>query len=421
MLVEKLLLHVLITVAPILLYNFFIENKNIKIKSAICGLLQGIAASLCMIFPVDVFGLSWDLRYIPLVMAFLYSGPVAGGIVFASIVITRTFIGGETLPLGYISAVVAVIVPLYYSKRFLGFNVENRVRLAVLIGLWPGLVQLGILCTWVYFVGTAMNRGLEMLFYIVIFGFINLACIGLVAKLSEMTIERQMLKEEVRRAEKFNTLGELAASIAHEVRNPLTVVKGFLQLMHQKEQGQNRDYLTLVLSELGRAESIITDYLNFAKPQFEKVENFSLKDLILDVHQLIEPLANQQGVELKCTIQSEVHLFADRNQIKQALVNIIKNAIEASEQSGLITITLSKEDEFVHISIQDNGKGMTEDQLQRIGTLFYTTKDKGTGLGTMVSLKIIESLQGKMTYDSKEGVGTTVSIVLPVLKNIQVY
>ncbi|WP_389357348.1 ATP-binding protein [Cytobacillus spartinae] len=413
MLAEKLLLHVLIIFAPILIYSFFIENKGKQINSYICGLLQGGTALLCMTFPVYNFELYWDLRYVPLVLAFLYSGPIAGGIVFLFILGTRTFIGGEALLFGYISAIISVIVPFAYSilNRFWKKSPRKRILTAITIGFWPAVMQLGILIFWFVFNPSAVNFS-ELISYILIFGFINILAIGFAAKLNEMIIERIMMKQEIRRAEKFNTLGELAASIAHEVRNPLTVVKGFLQLMQQKEKGENYQYLTLVLGELGRAEAIINDYLSFAKPQYEKKEKFLIKGLLLDVQQLLEPLALKQGVELRSILDSDQLLLADRDQFKQAIVNIIKNAIEATNNGGEVIITLEEKNDMVRIRIKDSGKGMTKDQLSRLGTLFYTTKDKGTGLGTMVSIRIIESMNGKISYRSEEGSGTEVTIQL---------
>jgi two-component system sporulation sensor kinase B len=222
------------------------------------------------------------------------------------------------------------------------------------------------------------------------------------------------MKVEIQRTEKLNTLGELAASIAHEVRNPLTVVKGFLQLMQQDERGKNYDYLSLVLSELGRAEAIINDYLNFAKPQFEKLEEFSLVHVLSEVKMLLEPFAVKQGVQLESSLDtSNFHLLTDRNQLKQALVNLIKNAIEATPEGGKVTITYKHKDHHAYIYITDTGKGMDHEQLARIGTLFYTTKDKGTGLGTSVSLRIIETMKGKVSYQSKLGIGTQVTMILP--------
>jgi two-component system sporulation sensor kinase B len=184
--------------------------------------------------------------------------------------------------------------------------------------------------------------------------------------------------------------------------------------MQQEEKGKHYEYLSLVLSELDRAESIISDYLNFAKPKFEKIEAFLLKEVLTEVVMLLEPLAAKQGVQLESELDSSgFTLITDRNQLKQALVNLIKNAIEATSEGGKVSVHNKVDSNHASILIVDTGKGMTPEQLSRIGTLFYTTKDKGTGLGTSVSLRIIETMNGKVSYKSVPGVGTEVRMVLP--------
>lgn len=289
--------------------------------------------------------------------------------------------------------------------------------LTTLIGGWSLILCYFSLHVFRYFEGNIFKLDFNIPDLLMI-GLIATIAIALAAKLNEGMIERNKMKDEIQRAEKLNTLGELAASIAHEVRNPLTVVKGFLQLMQQQEAGKNYEYLSLVLSELGRAESIINDYLNFAKPKFEKIEEFQLNSILTEVVMLLDPLAVKQGVQLESQLDSnDFSLNTDRNQLKQALVNIVKNAIEATPEGGKVTIHNKFDQASASILISDTGKGMTPEQLSRIGTLFYTTKDKGTGLGTSVSLRIIETMRGKVSYQSEPGVGTKVTMTLPVGRN----
>ncbi|MFC0272913.1 ATP-binding protein [Metabacillus herbersteinensis] len=415
MLAEKLLLHVLIILVPVLIYTVLVDRRIGK-SPYLIGILQGFAAFLCMIFPYFSYGLYWDFRYVPLVMSILYGGPRAGLIVFAVIVATRTYIGGDALFFGYASAILAAIIPFLFQKKFWSFSAKIRIRIAVLIGFWPALVQLFILISFMLIHNSSSENSTEILFYVFVFGSLHVVGIGFAAMLHEAIIEKRLMKQEIQRAEKVNTLGELAASLAHEVRNPLTVVKGFLQLMQQQEKGKNVEYLTLVLSELGRAEHIISDYLNFAKPQFTKIEEFRLADALSDIILLLNPLALKQGVNLDTELENSMYLKTDKNQLKQALVNIIKNAIEATPSGGSVTVHSKFLENQAFIYITDTGKGMTTDQLSRIGTLFYSTKDKGTGIGTSVSLRIIETMNGKVLYKSKPGIGTEVRLSLPVFK-----
>ncbi len=412
MLAEKLLLHVLIFLAPVLIYGVLFQKRRIDQSPYCYGLLHGVAALLCLVFAHYDYGLYWDFRYVPLVLACLYGGPISGGIVLGFILLTRTFLGGDALLFGYISIITAALLPFLFTKRFMNYKPKKRVRMAILIGTWPALVMLGILLAFMNTQGFSSNQ--EILINIFLFGTIQIIGIGFAAMLNEMVIERHIMKQEIQRSEKLNTLGELAASIAHEVRNPLTVVKGFLQMMKAEKKGEGYEYIPLVLSELGRAEAIINDYLNFAKPEFKKIETFRLSDVIYEVMFLMEGLAVKHGVELVNEFDSNCLIKTDRNQLKQALVNFVKNAIEATGEGDTVTIEVKSSGNFVIVKVTDTGKGMDKEQLDRIGTLFYTTKDKGTGLGTTVSLRIIQSMNGKVSYKSELDVGTEVTVSLPI-------
>ncbi|MBI0578861.1 ATP-binding protein [Neobacillus cucumis] len=417
MLAERLLLNLLITIAPVLIYSV-LSDKNSKMNSPILsGTLQSLVALTCMIFTHANYGFNWDLRYVPLVLSFLYAGPRAGGMVLGTLVVTRIIMGGNTIYFGLANTLLTALLSFLAAKGFWKFSPNKRVLISIVIGFWPLLLCFISFNTYQYFQGTSPLKIVLNIPDIALIGFIHTLAIIITSKLSENVIERSKMREEIIRAEKLNTLGELAASIAHEVRNPLTVVKGFLQLMQKEEQGKNYEYFSLVLSELGRAEAIINDYLNFAKPKFEKLEKFQLADVLSEVVMLLEPLAVKQGVTLKSEFnQTAFSLFTDRNQLKQALVNLIKNAIEATPEGGKVAIQFKHDYQNATILITDTGKGMTHEQLSRIGTLFYTTKDKGTGLGTSVSLRIIETMNGKVSYKSQLGVGTEVTMILPAGK-----
>lgn len=415
MLVEKLLLDVLIILIPIFINSILSENKKIEQSPYLCGILQSVSVFLCLVFSFEEGGLYWDLRYVPLVLAFLYGGPVAGGMVLAAYLITRTFLGGDLL-LGYASGFLAAIVPVIFMKSFWKQEAEKRIRTAVLVGFWPVFTMLSILVIHVFTNDAAPENTNKLMTNVAIFGAIQILSVWVAAILNESLIERNLMRKEILRAEKLNTLGELAASIAHEIRNPLTVVKGFLQMMHKQEKGDNYYYLSLVLTELGRAEAIINDYLNFAKPQFEKLEDAELAKIITEVSLLLEALAAKENVQINVKLEWEVFVKTDRNQLKQALVNIIKNAIEATDEGGEISIDQRTIGDESYITITDTGKGMDGEQIARLGTLFYTTKDKGTGLGTSVSIKIIEAMGGIISYKSELGEGTEVTIVLPSYK-----
>ena len=287
MLAEKLLLHLLIILLPIFIHSIFFENKRFGQSPYVCGLLQGLSVFLCLVFSFESSGLYWDLRYVPLVLGFLYGGPIAGSMVLVSYLLTRTFMGGDIL-MGIASGFLAAIGPVIIMKKFWSYDPKRRIRNAVYAGLWPGFTMLAILVIHIITSDSLIQNTNQVIQNVAIFGFIQIFAVWIASMVFESFIEKDLMRKEILRAEKLNTLGELAASIAHEIRNPLTVVKGFLQMMHKQEKGDNYYYLSLVLTELGRAETIINDYLNFAKPQFEKLEDTELAKVITEVSILLE-------------------------------------------------------------------------------------------------------------------------------------
>lgn len=416
--VEKLVLHILIVLMPVFVHHVLYNRKQ-RLSEAyspyMCAVLQGGAVVLCLSFPFPVDGFRWDLRSVPLVLSFLYGGPRAGLIVLGIALGYRALIGGDTWEYGMLSILLTTLVPMLLLKHFWKWRPHVRVFVAMAMAMLSFLVSALMFSMHFQIERTPYAVNSEVYGEMAAFGLLQVAGIALAAMLNEHAVELSMMRREIQRAEKLNILGQLAASVAHEVRNPLTVVKGFLQIMHEEQEDPHRRYTQLVLSELARAESIINDYLNFAKPQMQKLETFELSEVMEDIVLLLNTYAAQTGVMLHRELEQGLHLRTDKNQLKQALVNLVKNAIEATPSGGEVKVLLRRGERHAVITILDTGKGMTKEQLSRIGTLFYTTKDKGTGLGTMVSLRIIESMKGRVQYESEPGLGTEVRIVVPLL------
>jgi PAS domain S-box-containing protein len=218
----------------------------------------------------------------------------------------------------------------------------------------------------------------------------------------------------LKRSEKLSVVGELAAGVAHEIRNPLTTIKGLLQL--EKDNGINREHQNIMISEIDRINEIVTEFLNLAKPQQLSLEAIDLYEIIQELVTLSEVEAQSNGISfLIHNLQDDNrNAYGNANQLKQVCLNVIKNAMEAMETSGgFITISLKKSDEFVIVVINDEGVGIPQDRLSRIGEPFFTLKEKGMGLGMTVCYKIMEEHKGKIKIQSKEGQGTSVEIYVP--------
>lgn len=415
MLLEKLFLNVLIVLAPVLVLTAFGDRWRYSESPYTIGLLQGISSSFCLIFSYYALDLYWDLRYVPLVISTVYGGPIAGFINYLMILATRTYLGGNAILFGFVSITLAFLGPLLIAKKIARLTGRRRIRAVVLISIIPSFVMLLILISYTLLKQVEKPLDFEPIWAVLFFGLIQTLGTWLSCTLQEFNFERAIMKVEIQRAEKLKTLGEVAASIAHEIRNPLTVVQGFLQLMSATiVEGKNRNYLQIALDELARAEVIITDYLNFSKPKLTKLEKFSLSDLIENITILLTPLASYKGIQFDSQVEQQIYMHTDRGQLQQALVNVIKNAVEASTEKAVVQIKLALKGDRVELKIIDKGKGMTPEEIQRIGTLFYTTKESGTGLGTSVAVRFIEAMKGSIIYESEKGKGTTCTISFPL-------
>ncbi|WP_240647633.1 PAS domain S-box protein [Paenibacillus nanensis] len=226
---------------------------------------------------------------------------------------------------------------------------------------------------------------------------------------------RNRMEELLRRSEKLTTVGQLAAGVAHEIRNPLTTLRGFLQLQLQSKS-LNLSHVTLMLSELDRINLIVGEFLILAKPQATKFVTKDVRDVLQDVLLFLDSEAHLHNIVFRTVITEEQCLIScEENQLKQVFINLLKNAIEAMPGGGPIHISIQKKGGSIAISITDEGVGIPEEMISKIGDPFFTGKETGTGLGIMVSQRIINSHQGTLDIQSQVNVGTSVKLTLPAL------
>ncbi|MEH6991879.1 ATP-binding protein [Neobacillus drentensis] len=227
--------------------------------------------------------------------------------------------------------------------------------------------------------------------------------------------ERKQAEELLLQSEKLSIVGELAAGVAHEIRNPLTTIKGFVQL-NKWENGAD-EINDLLLSELARIETITSEMLTLGKPQAVQLHRTNIRELVENTLELLSPQAHLENIQFKlCVDESPFFITGEKNQLKQVFLNVLKNAIEAMPEGGNIHIHLQKgEQGECVLTFQDEGCGIPEELLPRLGEPFYSLKEKGTGLGLMICNKIIKQHHGSITYQSKAQQGTLVEIKLPLV------
>lgn len=234
----------------------------------------------------------------------------------------------------------------------------------------------------------------------------------------EQILQRSKLQRELQRAEKMNAIGQLAASVAHEIRNPMTVVKGFLQIFLAKDEmsEEERMYIKLMIEEMSRAETIINDYLSLAKPDIEETEKVDAGELASKVLDLMNSYAMMsKNIQVVSDLHNGVFIKGSMSELKQVLINILKNGIEAMKDGGTLSLNVYKEKEYGVFEIGDTGIGMSEEELERLGTAFYSLKEKGTGIGMMVCYQVVERMKGKIDVESESGIGTIFRISIPII------
>lgn len=227
--------------------------------------------------------------------------------------------------------------------------------------------------------------------------------------------ERKKEEERIIQSEKLSIVGQLAAGIAHEIRNPITSINGFLKLLRSLKT-EKEQYYDIIESELKSIEIICNELLILAKPNLVTTRRTNLVQLLEQSIALMSAQATMKNSTIDADLPSgEIWLHCEPNQIKQVFVNVIKNAIEAMPDGGHIYIGATVRDGFALITIEDEGCGIPAEKLEMLGQPFYTTKDSGTGLGLMVSYNIMENHGGSISVDSLPQQGTTFTVALPIL------
>ncbi|MBB5173829.1 sensor histidine kinase [Texcoconibacillus texcoconensis] len=409
---EELFLNVLFLIVLILFVPLLLEVHGYtltkRIKTFVLYTTTSLAIIACMSFPIPTMdGYIFDLRTIALVYGGLYGG-VPAAITFSTIAIVYRFvIGGAGVIASTFVILFLLVLLILLTRRFHAGSRKKRIVIGTSLSCFTATVTI---------LNSVFLFDIQ-LSYLFIFTHLTLTLVTslMILYLYEVISDHISTSKRVLKAEKKEAVSHLASSISHEVRNPMTTVRGFLQLMLHTDlsEDKKKQFLETSIDEIDRANDIICDYLTFAKPTPDQVETLSLKEEIERTLQIITPLANMNGVEIKTNI-NDVTIKGGNQFLQQCLVNMTKNCIEAMPENGQLSIDTKTERDKVLLTISDNGKGMSEEQISRLGEPYFTTKgSEGTGLGMMASMKIIESMNGKLNVKSRLNEGTSFIIEFP--------
>ena len=409
---ETLLLNFLFLLFPVLIFLIFFENRVCSYNRKILILLSAVTMSLCIAKPFKLeIGFIYDLRYIPFLIVALYGGYKNVLPLYFILNIYRFYVGGEgTLNSFLFSTLILMVVPLY-SKRFVKLDSKDRVIAATVFSL----LTMGFYLLTLSFFLVTLDRQ-----------FWNLTLNALITHVGVMIVIMILIekihiniknRDRIMQSDRLNVVSELAASVSHEIRNPLTVTSGFLQLLNRSKTitPEERGYIELSLQELQRAEKIVSDYLSFAKPQSDNMVYSNMKEESEYTKNIIMPYATMNKVEVQFSFNNTLYINYDRNQIQQCLINLYKNGIEAMREKGggTLFIDISERKHNIMISIRDTGIGMSKEEISRLGKPYYSTKEEGTGLGMLMVFSTINKVKGMIEVESEKGKGTTFLITIP--------
>jgi two-component system sporulation sensor kinase B len=365
-----------------------------------------------MLFPIKLeLGFIFDLRYIPFVLVALFGGYKWIFPVYIVLNIYRFFIGGEGVFQSLIfSTVILILVPLLH-KKFINLSPQKRISCAVFVAFYTMLFYILALSS---FFKELSREYWALTFYSMVTHIVGMLIIMI---LIEKMISNIKARESYFHSERLSVISELSASIAHEIRNPLTVTNGFLQLLIESKTLtlKEKTYIEFSLNELQRAEIIVSDFLAYSKPQSAHMVYSNFKDEIEYVENIIRPYAKSHQVYIQVHFTNTLMKRYDKNQLQQCLLNLFKNGIEAmKENGGILYIEVSEQNKNILIQIKDDGIGMTNEEISQLGKPYYSTKKEGTGLGMLMVYSTINSIKGKIVVKSKKRKGTTFLITIPV-------
>ncbi|PFG07429.1 HAMP domain-containing sensor histidine kinase [Bacillus sp. es.034] len=399
----NLLMNFLFIVVGLLLFAIYYDTTKKQPSKGIVILLSTITILLCVMFSYKLAnGIYVDLRRIPFFLASLYFGPVVSFVLMIMIIAIRYFIiGSGLIHLVILNYFVTFLILAAFSKGFL--RAKRKVKMLFLVIICFSMTIFNLLFGYIHEAEITMDEYL----YLVL---IPLAATVISVMIAEMIRKLMEMKKTLSQHEKLQVLSRLAASLSHEIRNPLTSSKGFLQLVQEeKDEKIQKEFIHLSLKGIDQATHVIEEYLTFTNSTPEKAESIDVKDSLMELIEIVKPKAPH--ISFRYQLLDGVHVEGQRHNFIKCMGNIMTNAIESMPQGGQVSIGVIEKEKVI-ISISDSGKGMTDEQIRRFGEPFFTTKDEGTGLGIMAATIIVHSMKGKMEVESELNKGTTVMIEL---------
>ena len=399
-----LVINGIVVVFPILVYTFFIvyeENMKLEKSNIMLKISLFISMYLALYFKKYV-GLNYQISclILPIILSYLYNEGKVALILSTILCLNSCFSLTYNI---YTSIIFFLLLYLAY-KKYSKSNMSSKF-----------LINSSIVLMLIYFVANLiisyndivmLDEIISLIMYSLIIYAINY---GINESKNIISLHMNLKEFEKEKNIKLNLF-----KITHEIKNPLTVVNGYLSMFDVTDIEKSKRYISILKNEVNRTLNLLSDFMEFTKIKVVKKEcNFN--DLISDVKEVLIPFFVKKNVSYSFCVQNNIIVNMDYNRIKQVIINVIKNAVEACRESnGMVTTTAFTEEDYLILVVKDNGIGMDKFVLDNILVPFYTTKDNGTGLGVSLSKEILESHGGTINYDSVKEKYTTCKITIPL-------
>lgn len=399
-----LVINGIVVAFPILVYTFFIvyeENMKLEKSNIMLKISLFISMYLALYFKKYV-GLNYQISclILPIILSYLYNeGKVA--LILSTILCLQSCF---SLTYNIYTSIIFFLLLYLAYKKYSKSNMSSKF-----------LINSSIVLMLIYFVTNLiisyndivmLDEIISLIMYSLIIYAINY---GINESKNIISLHMNLKEFEKEKNIKLNLF-----KITHEIKNPLTVVNGYLSMFDVTDIEKSKRYISILKNEVNRTLNLLSDFMEFTKIKVVKKEcNFN--DLISDVKEVLIPFFVKKNVSYSFCVQNNIIVNMDYNRIKQVIINVIKNAVEACRESnGMVTTTAFTEEDYLIIVVKDNGIGMDKFVLDNILVPFYTTKDNGTGLGVSLSKEILESHGGTINYDSVKEKYTTCKITIPL-------
>lgn len=403
---KDIILNMILITFPILIYLVLVSyNEEIKIKKDTLLTIALITSLyLCLKYVQNEVNTKILLFCnIPIVIAYMKNKPVLG--IFLSF--------ANILYMHFLLEIDIVITIIKYISYLVLYLCAKKKKLSNSSFILSVAVIQAFFLSFEYFfkdIKVSLEDFLMLLIIIFIYYFLAFSILYLFKIMDKL----ESLNQTIKILEKDKMIKDALFKLTHEIKNPLAVCKGYLDMIDINKQEKAEKYISIMKQEVDRSLNIISDFVEYNKIKVKK-EQIDLNCLLDDVYDSFKILVNNKKVKLeyKDRDDEEIYFEGDYERLKQVLINLLKNALEATEENGRIEIFSNIYKKYLEIVIKDNGIGMSKETLEKIKEMFYTTKQNGTGLGVALSNEIIKSHNGELIFESEANKGTTVTIRLP--------